>query len=90
MIKTVLVPTSGSDTDSVVFETALAAARQCRSHLESFTCVSVRARRCDIRRTPPSRADKACGTRCKSCGKNDQDAVVGEQCNEISHRITHR
>jgi nucleotide-binding universal stress UspA family protein len=36
MIKTVLVPTSGSDTDSVVFETALAAARQCRSHLDFF------------------------------------------------------
>jgi nucleotide-binding universal stress UspA family protein len=36
MIKTVLVPTSGSDTDFVVFETALAAARPFRAHLEFF------------------------------------------------------
>ena len=36
MIKTVLVPASGSDTDSVVFETALAAARPCRAHLDFF------------------------------------------------------
>jgi nucleotide-binding universal stress UspA family protein len=36
MIKTVLVPASGSDTDAVVFETALAAARPCRAHLEFF------------------------------------------------------
>ncbi|MGA7489448.1 MAG: hypothetical protein WBW74_21195, partial [Xanthobacteraceae bacterium] len=36
MIKTVLVPASGSDTDLVVFETALAAARPCRAHLEFF------------------------------------------------------
>ena len=36
MIKTVLVPTSGSDTDFVVFETALAAARPFQAHLEFF------------------------------------------------------
>ncbi|HEY7662720.1 MAG TPA: universal stress protein [Xanthobacteraceae bacterium] len=36
MIKTVLVPASGSDTDAAVFETALAAARACRAHLEFF------------------------------------------------------
>lgn len=36
MIKTILVPASGSDTDAVVFETALAAARPCRAHLEFF------------------------------------------------------
>ncbi len=36
MIKTVLVPASGSDTDLVVFETALAAARPGRAHLEFF------------------------------------------------------
>ena len=36
MIKTILVPASGSDTDAVVFETALAAARPSRAHLEFF------------------------------------------------------
>jgi nucleotide-binding universal stress UspA family protein len=36
MIKTVLVPASGSDTDAVVFDTALAAARPCRAHIEFF------------------------------------------------------
>jgi nucleotide-binding universal stress UspA family protein len=36
MIKTILVPTSGSDTDAVVFETALVAARPCQAHLEFF------------------------------------------------------
>jgi nucleotide-binding universal stress UspA family protein len=36
MIKTILVPASGSDTDAVVFETALAAARPCRAHLQFF------------------------------------------------------
>ena len=36
MIKTILVPTGGSDTDLVVFETALAAARLFRAHLEFF------------------------------------------------------
>jgi hypothetical protein len=36
MIKTVLVPASGSDTDAVVFETAPAAARPCRAHPEFF------------------------------------------------------
>jgi nucleotide-binding universal stress UspA family protein len=36
MIKTILVPTSGSETDAVVFETALAAARPCQAHLEFF------------------------------------------------------
>ena len=36
MIKTILVPASGSDTDAVVFETALAAARPCRAHLAFF------------------------------------------------------
>ena len=36
MIKTILVPASGSDTDAVVFDTALAAARPCRAHLEFF------------------------------------------------------
>lgn len=36
MIRTILVPTSGSDTDAVVFETALAAARPCQAHLEFF------------------------------------------------------
>jgi nucleotide-binding universal stress UspA family protein len=36
MIRTILVPTSGSDTDGVVFETALAAARPCQAHLEFF------------------------------------------------------
>ena len=34
MIKTILVPASGSDTDAVVFETALAAARPSRAHLD--------------------------------------------------------
>jgi hypothetical protein len=32
----ILVPTSGSDTDAVVFETALVAARPCQAHLEFF------------------------------------------------------
>jgi hypothetical protein len=36
MVKTILVPTSGSETDAVVFETALAAARPCQAHLEFF------------------------------------------------------
>jgi hypothetical protein len=36
MIKTILVPTSGSDKDHSVFETALAAARPCRAHLAFF------------------------------------------------------
>lgn len=36
MIRTILVPTSGSGTDAVVFETALAAARPCQAHLEFF------------------------------------------------------
>jgi nucleotide-binding universal stress UspA family protein len=36
MIKTILVPTGGSDTDFVVFETALAVARLFRAHLEFF------------------------------------------------------
>ena len=36
MIKTILVPASGSDTDAIVFDTALAAARPCRAHLEFF------------------------------------------------------
>jgi Universal stress protein family len=36
MIRTILVPTSGSETDAVVFETALVAARPCQAHLEFF------------------------------------------------------
>ena len=36
MIRTILVPASGSETDAVVFETALAAARPCQAHLEFF------------------------------------------------------
>ena len=36
MIRTILVPASGSDTDTVVFETVLAAARPCRAHLAFF------------------------------------------------------
>jgi nucleotide-binding universal stress UspA family protein len=36
MIKTILVPTGGSDTDFVVFETALAVARLFGAHLEFF------------------------------------------------------
>src|SRR5262245_54320546 len=36
MIKTILVPTGGSDTDLVVFETALAIAQPFRAHLEFF------------------------------------------------------
>jgi nucleotide-binding universal stress UspA family protein len=41
MFRTILVPASGSDTDAVVFETALVAARPQRSHLEFFhVCVS--------------------------------------------------
>ena len=36
MIKTILVPTSGSDTDAIVFETALAVARPSQAHLEFF------------------------------------------------------
>jgi len=36
MIKTILVPTGGSDTDFVVFETALAVAQLFRAHLEFF------------------------------------------------------
>jgi nucleotide-binding universal stress UspA family protein len=41
MFRTILVPASGSDTDVVVFETALAAARPQRAHLEFFhMCVS--------------------------------------------------
>ena len=36
MIRTILVPTSGSETDAAVFETALAAARPCQAHLEFF------------------------------------------------------
>jgi nucleotide-binding universal stress UspA family protein len=36
MIKTILVPTGGSDTDFVVFETALAIAQLFRAHLEFF------------------------------------------------------
>jgi nucleotide-binding universal stress UspA family protein len=36
MIKTILVPTGGGDTDLVVFETSLAAARLFRAHLEFF------------------------------------------------------
>jgi hypothetical protein len=36
MIKTILVPTGGSTTDSVVFETALAVARPWGAHLEFF------------------------------------------------------
>jgi nucleotide-binding universal stress UspA family protein len=34
MIKTILVPTSGSDTDDIVFETAISVARPCNAHLE--------------------------------------------------------
>ena len=37
MIRTILVPTSGSETDAVVFETALAAARRAKPILSSFT-----------------------------------------------------
>jgi hypothetical protein len=36
MIKTILVPTGGSDTDFVAFETALAVARLFRAHMEFF------------------------------------------------------
>jgi nucleotide-binding universal stress UspA family protein len=36
MIKTIFVPASGTDTDTVIFETALAAARPFRAHLEFF------------------------------------------------------
>jgi nucleotide-binding universal stress UspA family protein len=36
MIKSIFVPASGTDTDTVVFETALAAARPFRAHLEFF------------------------------------------------------
>jgi nucleotide-binding universal stress UspA family protein len=36
MNRTILVPASGSETDAVVFETALAAARPCQAHLEFF------------------------------------------------------
>jgi len=36
MIKTVFVPVSGSDTDTRVFETALAIARPCAAHLRFF------------------------------------------------------
>ena len=36
MIRTILVPASGSETDAIVFETALAAARPCQAHLEFF------------------------------------------------------
>ena len=36
MIRTILVPASGSETDAVVFETALAAARPSQAHLEFF------------------------------------------------------
>jgi nucleotide-binding universal stress UspA family protein len=36
MIRTILVPTSGSETDTVVFETALTTARPCQAHLEFF------------------------------------------------------
>jgi nucleotide-binding universal stress UspA family protein len=36
MIKTILVPTGGSNTDFVVFETALAVAKHSRAHLEFF------------------------------------------------------
>lgn len=36
MIKSIFVPASGTDTDLVVFETALAAARPFRAHLELF------------------------------------------------------
>jgi nucleotide-binding universal stress UspA family protein len=36
MIRTILVPASGSETDAVVFETALVAARPCQAHLEFF------------------------------------------------------
>jgi hypothetical protein len=41
MFRTILVPASGSDTDVVVFATALTAARPYRAHLEFFhVCVS--------------------------------------------------
>ena len=41
MFKTILVPSSGSDTDAVVFATALTVARPHRAHLEFFhMCVS--------------------------------------------------
>jgi nucleotide-binding universal stress UspA family protein len=41
MFRTILVPASGSDTDAVVFETALAAARPQHAHIEFFhVCVS--------------------------------------------------
>src|SRR5262245_21091277 len=36
MIKTILVPIGGSDTDTFVFETALAVGRPCSAHLEFF------------------------------------------------------
>jgi nucleotide-binding universal stress UspA family protein len=36
MIKTILVPTSGSDTDFITFKTALAVARLFRAHIEFF------------------------------------------------------
>jgi len=36
MIRTILVPASGSETDAIVFETALVAARPCQAHLEFF------------------------------------------------------
>jgi nucleotide-binding universal stress UspA family protein len=36
MIRTILVPASGSETDAIVFETALAAARLCQAHLVFF------------------------------------------------------
>ena len=45
MVKTILVPTSGSETDAVVFETALAAARPSKPILSSITSGSARVRR---------------------------------------------
>ena len=52
MIKTVLVPASGSDTDAVVFETGAGSGAACRAHLELFHLrVSSGAA---LRYTPPS------------------------------------
>ena len=54
MIKTILVPASGSSTDEPVFATALAAARALAAHLDFYTYISRKAKLRCARRTPTS------------------------------------
>ena len=63
MIRTILVPTSGSETDAVVFETALAAARPCQAHLEFFHVRVSAGEALDTDSTHPSHGERRCAAR---------------------------